>query len=76
MKFESDALTVISGAVLAVIVKTCAEDVPPPGEGFVTVTFTDPADKMSETDMVAVSVVELTNVVVFGVPPQLMTEVE
>jgi len=45
------------------IVKDCAPEVPPPGAGFVTVTFADPAAAISEARIAAVTFVELTNVV-------------
>jgi hypothetical protein len=43
----------------ALTVKVCAEDVPPPGLGLVTVTWTVPAEAMSEAGTAAVSWVAL-----------------
>jgi hypothetical protein len=49
--------------------------VPPPGAGFVTVTFTPPTAEMSEESIEAVSFVALTNVVVLAAPLKFTTEV-
>ena len=48
------------GLLAAVTVKLTALDVPPPGEGLVTVTGGVPAVAMSEARMAAVSLVALT----------------
>jgi len=50
-------------------------DVPPPGPGFVTVTWIVPAVAMSAAEIAAVSWVLLENVVVRGDPFQFTTEV-
>jgi len=52
-----------------------AAEVPPPGAGFVTVTWNVPALAMSEALMVAVILVAFTKVVVRGDPAQFTTEV-
>ncbi len=57
------------------IVKTTFVVVPPPGAGFVTVTFPDPTVVMSVDGMVAVSCVALTNVVVRAEALKFTTEV-
>jgi hypothetical protein len=50
---------------LAVVIgKVCALDVPPPGEGLITVTLAVPVVAMSAAVMAAVTCVLLTNVVV------------
>jgi hypothetical protein len=56
------------------IVKTKFVVVPPPGAGFVTVTFADPTAEMSDERIEAVSFVALTNVVAFAVPLKFTTE--
>lgn len=50
--------------------------VPPPGVGFVTVTFTAPATSKLADGTTAVNSVPDTYVVVKGVPFQFMTEVD
>jgi hypothetical protein len=54
---------VIEGAGL-LIMKESADDMPPPGEGFTTITLAVPADVMSAAVIAAVTIVLLTNVVV------------
>src|SRR3990167_9307406 len=61
--------------VAALMVNVTAFEVPPPA-GFVTVTAAVPAPAMSAAVMSAVSVVELTNTVVLGLPAQLTTAPE
>jgi hypothetical protein len=56
------------------IVNTKFVVVPPPGAGFVTVTFADPTVEMSDERIEAVSFVELTNVVAFAVPLKFTIE--
>ena len=51
-------------------------DVPPPGAGFVTVTFNDPAVAICAAVIAAVTCVALTTVVVAAVPLKLTTEDE
>ncbi len=55
-------------------VKLTEFELPPPGDGFVTVTLTLPALAMSEARMAAVNCVALTNVVVRALPPKFTTE--
>lgn len=50
--------------------------VPPPGAGLVTATCAEPTDDRSAATSFACSCVALTNVVVRGVPFQVMEEVE
>src|SRR5580704_1521517 len=57
-----------------VIVNVEAAEVPPPGAGFVTVTFAVPAVAMSLARIAAVSCVELPNVVARGLPFQFTLE--
>jgi hypothetical protein len=64
---------VIVGAGL-LIVKVCAPEVPPPGAGLVTVTFTGPAVAMSAAVIEAVTCVALTNVVVLAAPLKFTAE--
>jgi hypothetical protein len=59
-----------------VTVKFVAEEVPPPGAGFVTVTLNVPADAIAGAVIVAVNCVALTNVVVAAVPLKFTTEEE
>ena len=66
--------TGISGEVDALITNGKDDDVPPPGKGLVTSTFTVPAVAISATEIEAVSVVLFTYVVVLGDPPQLITD--
>jgi hypothetical protein len=68
------AIDVSAGAGLS-IVNVAESDVPPPGIGLVTVTFTRPPVAMSEAGTAAVSDVALTNVVGNGEPFQFTTEV-
>src|SRR4029077_5172001 len=56
-------------------VNVFAPDVPPPGPGFVTVTWIVPAVAMSAAEIAAVNWVLLENVVVRGDPFQFTTEV-
>ena len=72
VKLEKEAFTVISGEEEELIVNVCADDVPPPGDGFVTVTLAVPAEAMYVVLIVAVSVVLLTYVVGSGLPFQLI----
>jgi hypothetical protein len=58
------------------IPKVAAVDVPPPGAGFVTVTFTFPDVAISGAVIAAVTCVALTNVVVTAVPLKFTTDVE
>jgi len=51
-------------------------EVPPPGAGFVTVTFAVPAVVMSAAVIPAVSCVELINVVVLATPLNFTTDVD
>lgn len=55
------------------IVKVCADDVPPLGAALKTVTMALPARAMSEAGTVAVTEVPLTNVVTSGTPFQSTT---
>jgi len=55
-------------------VKIEAGDVPPPGDGFVTVTFTFPAIATSLAGTAAEIWVVLTKAVVSGLPLKLMTD--
>lgn len=64
---------VIAGAGL-LIVKVCAPDAPPPGDGFVTVTDGVPAVAISAAVMAAVICVALTKVVVLAAPLKFTTE--
>lgn len=66
---ESD---VIVGAGLLMMNVAVAE-VPPPGAGLVTVTFTEPPVAISVARMAAVTCVELTNVVAFAEPLKFTT---
>ena len=56
-------------------VNVFAADVPPPGPGFVTVTWIVPAAAMSAAEIAAVSWALLENVVARGAPFQFTTEV-
>jgi hypothetical protein len=56
------------------MLKVCAEEVPPPGVGLKTVTEAVPDAAMSEAGTVAVSEVALTNVVASAMPFQFTTE--
>ena len=51
-------------------------DVPPPGAGFVTATFTVPAVAISAAAIAAVTWVALTNVVVLAAPLNFTTAPE
>jgi xanthosine utilization system XapX-like protein len=66
---------VIVGAGL-LIVKVCAPEVPPPGAGLVTVTFTEPAVAMSVARIAAVICVALTKVVALAAPLKFTTDEE
>jgi hypothetical protein len=55
-------------------VKVTALDVPPPGDGFVTVTLNVPVVAMSEARIAAVICVALTNVVVRAIPLKLTVD--
>jgi len=55
-------------------VKGNAGEVPPPGAGFVTVTFMPPTIATSLAGIVADSFVALMNVVVSGLPLKLTTD--
>jgi hypothetical protein len=59
------------GLFVAVTVKESALEIPPPGAGFVTVTWAVPAVAISAAAIVAVSCVVLTNVVKCALPFQL-----
>lgn len=69
---EGDREETVGGALL--IVKDAALDVPPPGAGFVTVTFGVPAVNISEVAMAAVNWLALLKVVVLVDPLNLTTE--
>src|SRR5437867_2407120 len=56
--------------------RVCAPEVPPLGAGFNTVMLRVPVDVMSLPKMLAVRVVELTNVVVRLTPSRRTTEFE
>jgi hypothetical protein len=56
------------------IVNVIADDVPPPGEGFTTVTNAVPADATSLAGMAAVSCDVLTSVVVRAAPLQFTVD--
>src|SRR5580704_11128357 len=58
----------------AEIVNGATAEVPPPGAGFVTVTFAVPAVAISLAKIDAVSCIELTNVVTRGLPFQFTLE--
>ena len=62
-------MVVTAGTGLS-MVKVCAFDAPPPGDGFETVTFTVPAVAMSVESIAAVTCAAFTKVVVRGEPPQ------
>jgi len=64
-----------TGLLAAVTVKVTALDVPPPGDGLVTVTVGVPTLAMSEASMAAVSLVALTKVVARAVPLKFTTDV-
>lgn len=54
-----------------VMMKFIAFEVPPPGAGLVIVTASMPVEAMAAAGMAAVNCVELTNVVVGAVPPEV-----
>ena len=60
VKGVSDEETEINGDVEELMVKVKATDVPPPGAGLVTSTFTVPAVAISATEIGAVKVVLFT----------------
>ena len=63
------------GLVAAVMVKVSEFEVPPPGEGLVTVTAGVPAAAISEARITAVSWPEFTKVVARGTPLKFTDEV-
>jgi hypothetical protein len=71
---------VLEGARLVAVgtalftVNCCANDVPPPGAGFVIVTLLTPAAAMSAARIVAESWLELANTVTRGLPFQFTTD--
>jgi len=58
------------------IVNVWPPEVPPPGAGFVTVTFAVPAVAISAAEIAAVNCAALTNVVVFDAPLNFTTDVD
>jgi len=73
---EVGEIKVSVGPAAALIVKDTVADVPPPGAGFVTVTFAVPAVAISAAEIAAVSCVALTNAVVLAAPLNFTTDVD
>ena len=73
---EVGAIEVSVGAAAALIVKDRFADVPPPGDGFVTVTVAEPAVAISAAVIAAVTCVALTKVVVLAAPLNFTTDVD
>lgn len=69
------ARDVSTGAGLLML-NTCAPDVPPPGAGFVTVTFVVLTVRISEAGTAEVNCVELLNVVALAAPLKFTTELD
>jgi hypothetical protein len=66
----------VSVGARLVMVKVCGLEVPPPGVGLNTVTFTEAPAATSLAEIAAVNCVALTNVVVRSDPPQRTLELE
>jgi hypothetical protein len=73
---EVGAIKASVGPAAALIVKDTVADVPPPGAGFVTVTFAVPAVAISAAVTAAVNWVALKNVVVLAAPLNFTTDVD